>query len=256
MKESLHPTILFHFTKRKKTLYSILSETFKVSYAREAIHGTETKRELGVPMVSFCDVKLHDIKSHIKNYGSYGIGLTKEWANRNGLNPVLYINKQCELIGNLMLALNNLYVRLDQISDTERADNMIGHYNNLLNLYRYIKNYEGPLKRRGKLVSNNYRFADEKEWRYVPPLKSRDVFPFLPIAEIDTRSKKATRNKAIEHHRLRFEPDDIRYLIVKDDNDIVDLLHHLRTVKSRFDESIIQRLSTRIFTTYQINHDI
>jgi len=256
MKESLQPTILFHFTKRKKALYSILAETFKISYAREAIHGVDSKRELGVPMVSFCDVKLHDIKSHIKNYGSYGIGLTKEWANKNGLNPVLYINKQCELIGNLMLALNSLYVRLDQISESASSNDMVGHYNNLLNIYRYVKNYEGPLKRKGKLISNSYRFADEKEWRYVPPLKTPGVFAFLPISEIDTPWRKAARNKDIEHHRLQFEPDDIRYLIVKDDSDIIDLLLHLRTVKPRFDDPTIQRLSTRIFTAYQINHDI
>ena len=86
--DRLYPEILFHFTT-KESLYEILNSTFKVSYAREKIIGPKLKREFGVPMVSFCDLRLSELKAHINKYGNYGIGLTKEWANRNGLNPVM-----------------------------------------------------------------------------------------------------------------------------------------------------------------------
>jgi hypothetical protein len=256
MKESLHPTILFHFTKTKKALFNILAETFKISYAKESIQGIGNKREVGVPMVSFCDLKLHDLKQHIKNYGTYGIGLTKDWANKNGLNPVLYTNSECELIGNLMNALNGIYAHLKTVNTQPEYNALTDNYNNVLNLYRYTKNYEGPLRRKGKLVDTKYRFADEREWRYVPSISNPDILPFLPIDKIDTPSKKKRWNQRISQHRLQFQPDDIRYLIVKDDADINDLQVHLRKVKSRFDEPTIQRLSSRILTTYQINRDI
>ena len=32
-----------------------------------------------------------------------------------------------------------------------------------MNTYRYIKNYEGELIRKGKLVDPNYRFADDRQ---------------------------------------------------------------------------------------------
>ena len=76
---SLHPEILFHFTS-KDALYGILKETFKVYYSLERISGKSKPLEFGVPMVSFCDLKLSELKTHIENYGKYGIGLTKEWA--------------------------------------------------------------------------------------------------------------------------------------------------------------------------------
>jgi hypothetical protein len=68
MHESLHPSILFHFTEERESLYSILAHTFRVSYAREKIIGPTHTREFAVPMVSFCDLKLHELKHHMNTY--------------------------------------------------------------------------------------------------------------------------------------------------------------------------------------------
>lgn len=255
MRNSLHPTILFHFTKRKKALFGILKNTFKPSYARERIYSLNDHRDLAIPMVSFCDLKLHDIKDHIANYGSYGIGLTKDWANRNGLNPVLYTNKDCPLVADLMRAFTNLFNHTEQIRNaieyTAMADNILM----IQNIYRYIKNYEGPLTRRGKIVDKKYRFADEREWRYVPPINTPDIMGFLQMSAVDTAAKKRLWNRRIIY-KLSFQPDDIRYIIVKNDDDIDQMLRYLRRVKSRYNEETIHRLSSRILTTYQINNDV
>ena len=71
---ALYPDILFHFTT-KQSLYAILSDTFKVSYARERILGGNKTKEFAVPMVSFADLRLTG-KRHI-TYGN-GIGMTKD----------------------------------------------------------------------------------------------------------------------------------------------------------------------------------
>ena len=253
---SLYPDILFHFTKEKETLFEILRTTFKVSYAREKIIGPENNREFAVPMVSFCDLKLSELKKFIENYGQFGIGLTKEWANRNGLSPVMYINRHSELMDNLITGLNGVYAHLNKINDLEQFNKLNKYYLNIMNTYRYSKNYEGELWRRGILKDDNYRFADEREWRYVPGLQNQGVLPFVSISKISTREQKNEYNSKVEHLRLSFQPDDIKYLIVEKDSDISGLIQHLENVKGRFNPETRSRLASRILTVEQINSDI
>ena len=66
---------LFHFTK---TVESWL--------------GFDTTPNVAIPVVCFCDIPLSRISDHIGFYGNFGIGLTKEWAMSNGLNPLLYVS--------------------------------------------------------------------------------------------------------------------------------------------------------------------
>ena len=252
---SLYPDILFHFTE-KRWLYEILRTTFKVSYAREKIIGLENEREFAVPMVSFCDLKLSELKVFTENYGTFGIGMTKEWANRNGLSPVMYINRHCELMDNLITGINGVYSHLNKINDLEKFKALNKSYLNIMNTYRYIKNYEGELIRGGITENENYRFADEREWRYVPSLENEGIQPFVAISKIRTSEQKAGYNEKVSHLRLSFQPDDIKYLIVEKDSDITDLIRHLQNVKGRFDTETRSRLSSRILTIEQINKDI
>lgn len=252
---SLYPNILFHFTK-KRWLYEILRTTFKVSYAREKIIGLENEREFAVPMVSFCDLKLSELKSHTEKYGQFGIGLTKEWANRNGLSPVMYVNRHCELMDNLITGLNGVYSHLNKVNDMEKFKNLNKSYLNIMNTYRYVKNYEGELIRQGELEDENFRFADEREWRFVPSLETEGVQPFVAISKIRTSQQKSEYNEKVSHLRLSFQPDDIQYLIVENDSDITDLIRHLENVKGRFDLETRSRLSSRILTIEQIKNDI
>ncbi|HAH3589943.1 TPA: hypothetical protein GF190_01620 [Escherichia coli] len=251
---SLHPEILFHFTD-KDGLLNILEHTFKISYARERIQGKNEIREFGIPMVSFCDIKLSDLKDHIDKYGDYGIGLNKAWANSKGLNPVWYVSKNSEFPDAFTSALNSLYRKMDSILDNKEYKEFNETYMKFMDIYRYLKNYEGELKR-SKEVIKNYRFADEKEWRFVPSISEEDILPFVPITKIKTKNQKAEYNNQISHLRLSFEPKDIKYIIVKDDHDIIDIVNHLKMVKSRFSSLDITQLQTRILTTKQIKTDM
>jgi hypothetical protein len=251
---SLYPEILFHFTD-KDGLLELLKTTFKVSYAREKIEGKNKTREFGVPMISFCDLRLSELKTHMSEYGKYGIGLSKEWANDKGLNPVWYVNKNCDFADNFIDALNGIYRHLNTVKDGDIYQGLSDDYMKIVDAYRYIKNYEGKLTRNGKTI-NNFRFADEREWRYIPPLSKSDVLPFIPISRIRTKKQKAEYNDKIAHLKLHFEPNDIRYLIVESEDDIVYLVNHLRVVKNRFSQHDIDRLSSRILTAEQIHNDV
>jgi len=245
---SLYPSTLFHFTKKDGFL-SILKETFKISYAREAIKSPNNERKYAVPMVSFCDIKLAEIKYFIeKGYGNYGIGLTKEWANNKGLTPVMYINRYSDIADKLIDGLNSMYTHISKLSNISELNKMTTSYHSILNLYRYVKNYEGELIRDGNLIDSNYRFADEREWRYVPPLETPGIDPFVAISNIKTKSQKEAYNKKVSHIRLSFEPEDIKYLFVENEDDIMELINHLDYAKSRYDRDTRKRLVSRILT--------
>lgn len=261
-KSSLYPDILFHFTKEQINLFDILDSNFKVSYAREKVEGLETKREFAVPMVSFCDLKLSELKVHMGNYGNFGIGLTKKWANRNGLNPVMYINKYCPFTDNFNNSLNSVYKKIGSHTEGSIFQGISDNNIKIFDAYRYIKNYEGTLTRDGE-TTENFRFADEREWRYVPPITEEGIPPFVAKSNIDSPTKKDKYNTIAQGVRLNFEPNDIKYLIVESDNDINDLISHLRNEKlnstslnSHFTPDIIDRLSSRILTAEQIHSDM
>lgn len=251
---SLYPTTLFHFTE-KEWLYEILRTTFRVSYAREKIIGPTNSREFAVPMVSFCDLKLSELKSFL-SYGKFGIGLTKDWANRNGLTPVMYVNRHCDLMDRMIGGIAGIYSHLGLVDNMAQFTSLNTAYLNVMNTYRYIKNYEGELWRNGKLEADNYRFADEREWRFVPNLDTEGVPPFVGISKIRTKQQKREYNEKVSHIRLRFEPDDIKYLIVESDTDISELIQILHQAKNRYNEEIRNKLASRIMTVDQILKDM
>lgn len=253
--KSLYPEILFHFGKRE-ALWSILQSTFRVSYAREKFIGEKKSREIGVPMVSFCDLRLSEISTHMCKYGNYGIGLTKEWANKNGLNPVLYISKHSPFTDGLISGLDKVHNHIRNNSMHGVPASINTDYLNIYNVYRYVKNYEAPLHKKGYKKIEKYRYADEREWRYVPALDNASLPPFVPVNRIKTTKQKRELNESISHVTLSFEPEDIRYLIVERDNEISDLIHHLESVKGRFPPEILNRLKSRILTLEQIESDI
>src|SRR4030042_2244627 len=96
---------LFHFTS-KDNLLGILENEFYPRISLEHYQVNETTSfKIGIPMVCFCDIPLSMTYSHMTDYGKYGIGMSKEWAKRNKLNPVLYLHKgsqATQLIDNVL----------------------------------------------------------------------------------------------------------------------------------------------------------
>ena len=249
---ALYPNILFHFTT-KKSLEKILNSTFKVSYARERILGGNLIKEFAVPMVSFSDLRLSELKDNIGTYGKFGIGLTKDWAISNGLNPVMYASQSSLFTENFMNGIEGFFRLVNNTPDISGKYEIA--YNNTINTLRYIKNYKGDLIRKGKDTVIDYVFANEREWRYVPPI-TEDILPFVPIEKIQTSQQKSAFNQKLGHLRLNFQPDDIKYLIVEKDSDINTLINHLRHAKSRFSKETVDRLASRILTYEQIEKDV
>jgi hypothetical protein len=245
---ALSANTLIHFTGDKENLKKILEENFRVFNCKESVVLAGKKINFRVPMVSFCDIPLSEVKEHISKYGNYGIGMTKEWGLHKGLNPVLYIAQNSALSASYRLAYK--HYALDTNKD---IDDWTDEQKSIGDVLRYMKNYEAPLERKGIKI-DSYRFSDEREWRFVP-LFSEDFKMF--VGE-DYYQKNADEvNKPLRPIRLEFEPNDIKYIIINDDSEIGEFVDHLRRVKGKnYSLHDIERLTTRIFTTDQIKTDI
>lgn len=223
---------LIHFTNSKESLKSILIENFKLGYCKEKtiIGGKDTFAH--VPMVSFCDIPLSQIKEHISKYGEYGIGLTREWAIRNKLNPVLYIEQNSFFSESYMTAANYFLTKAQTAEITAFQDD--SYFDALMalgDMRSYIKNYQANLERRNEKFSD-YRFADEREWRFVP--RSIDGKAVIMSNEIynSVEGKNRARNLT-NSFKLKFEPNDIKYVIIKYDSEIHEFIGHLRKAKEK-----------------------
>lgn len=201
MSLSMHGETLFHFTNELSTLLSILSSgCFEASFATERLAYQTSNGEsavtpdLWVPMVSFCDYKLSEISHHVLNYGAYGLGMSKNWAIAKGLNPVLYVSEQGPVGARLKNVLNRVATAKLKTNCDLGCQEPLGRADiELANMYAWAKNYEGTLVRKG-VTTPGFRFADDKEWRYVANIDYAAVsdigerfgsgYSFLPVPHI------------------------------------------------------------------------
>ena len=248
----LSSNTIIHFTKTRTSLEKILSDNFKVHYCREVVYSRTGNFDFLIPMVSFCDIPFSQIITHIKNYGAYGIGLKKSWAEEKGLNPVLYVEKNSNFGHGFFVHLWKKVVDgKTPISDWTNDKKY------LFDVVRYMKNYQGVLKRNSQTI-NDYRFSDEREWRYVLPPNIPHLFVANCIKVKDNEnitSKKKALNEEIQDQRLHFNPDNISYIVIKKESERDDIIRLLERVKAKYSYDQIKRLTSRIISTEQIKTD-
>ena len=239
---------LIHFANNIEAIKGILETDFNISYCRERVTLGGKSQEFHVPMVSFCDIPLSEIKEHIHKYGNYAIGMTKDWGMRQGLNPVLYMAQTSFLSDSYRKVWNDM---IDASEDECWTDSELA----TADILRYIKNYEADLTRKGKTIKN-YRFSDEREWRYVPP-HSVDCDHIISSEWYNEQKNKNEADAKIKSLKLSFDPEDIKYIIISDDKEIGDIVDHLRRAKGKlYSFHELERLTTRILTVEQIKTDI
>jgi len=211
----------------KKGFYGILNDRkFRLQYCKEVLTGISNGISFYFPIVSFSDIPFSSLNQYLNLYGEYTIGISKNWAKVQSLNPVLYLESKSFLselmvreMGNLTKDFHNQYVQA------------------------FVKNYEGPLKTKSKAYSN-YRFSDEREWRYAPDPYSINFDKFL-LPEEEFKDKEEDYRKFAFKLGPSFWDQELRYLIVP----TITEVHELRT---RFKENPL----LNIFTHEQVLKDI
>ncbi|MCC7302804.1 MAG: hypothetical protein IT233_09190 [Bacteroidia bacterium] len=244
---------LFHFTSGLDVIRGVLRTGFYPSYHREVLKDIlRSKSEYGVsyvPMVCFCDIPLTRIKKHIQDYGSYGIGLSKKWGLKQKICPIIYVDKNSSTVSHIKKLTENLTV-LDEtykagLKQAETIDDDILDFENVMGELMHIYKYLKPYKRADTV------FYDEREWRYVP---YGSQYPVLWRGKFKRRFKlnKLLRKEA----PLTFTPDEINYIIVKNNKEIPKMVDMINRLPDRpYTKNMKKILATKIITTEQLDKD-
>lgn len=249
---TLSANTLFHFTSKLENLLGILTNEFRPRFCLENYdclaplpHSDDEEYLWAVPMVCFCDLPLSQTAFHLSVYGDYGIGMTKSWGQRNGISPILYVypgSSVTETFGQLLAV---------QASTKFKKQWDKGIYD----FTCFIKPYEGNLWREGGELPN-IRFYNEREWRFVPTLPDNLFSAGLDAAKFEKeKTRTAANRKLYDLSKISFEPNDIKYLIVRREDEIVPLIRDVESIKGKYSYDDVRLLASRVISAEQIRAD-
>lgn len=251
---------IFHYTSRISHLEAILRHGFFPSYCKETIITGQNARTFAIPIISFCDIPLSQVREHMKKYGSYAIGMNLDWAVRNGLNPVLYLERDAAVNNGLMKGVMDfLYEDWHDILDEDDFTRFYdGAYKGAISVMQSVKNYSGPLIRESENLGN-YKFYDEREWRYIPKIHIDHVTDYPDIfweEDFDAMQKQFPSKPHFNQYGLPVTADDIRHLIVNDEKELPGIISCLDKFTHLYTSDIeYKTLLTKIKTAKQIMED-
>lgn len=229
---------IFHYSPRIEVLEGILANGFYPHYSLEDIKWLDFPvKQVAFPMVCFCDIPLSRVDNHVEFYGEYGIGLDQNWAVSSGLTPITYVSYKSEM--------RRTYRELADFFQKSSEKN--GMFYRFLS---YAKPMVGDMYRRGEKVRRH--FYKECEWRYVPKIRKDHTDAFLRLPKFNDKKLLEERNtKLRKSYSLFFEASQVKYLIIKDDDEIPRLCNFIENLK-KFSPDDRKILCTRILTLQSI----
>jgi len=203
---------LFHFCPTLDILLKIISGGFHPTYCWEVIRATK-KRSLsaGVPMISFCDIPLTKVCDHNEQYGKYGIGMSMEWADAKGLNPILYLHSN-SMLSQSLLNLGDFILKAEK--QYKDDINLEKSFDEFYQIFQYVKNYRGSYYTKGGDLIEDYKYYNEREWRYVVPANDENII--VEKGEYDKwRGELKNSKPLLSKYKLHFTANDINTSLLK-----------------------------------------
>lgn len=251
--------------------------------------------EVAVLQKCFCDIPLHKLadtvsvtgtgeafeklsaeekmqierdNTHFDFYGKFAIGFSKSWSEHNRLQPIHYLNVESSYSDHFQKLLSQALNEAD-LPDTYVED--------ILYRLAYIKPLRGIMQRSVKCKSGEsvtvdiYKnFRDECEWRFVPDSTTSELVQLKNVSAnlwiIGNSEQMKAINKNLEDDRynglwLRFDYDDIRYLVVPDGHHRIKLIEAISEIPdekfSSQNEAALQKqiLISKILVLDEIRKD-
>jgi len=246
----LSSNTILHTTGKKEILKILKNLYFIPAYCNERVLAGVKDINAAFPMVSFSDFPVSELK-YRDSYGRYGIGLTKAWTRRCGLNPVLYVEKKSQLISDYFKQFNAIKEDMDKnVLNKAWSETVIY-------LLSYMKNYQGHLRiDRLKIDKPDYRFSDEREWRFVPSRKELEIHKAKLFYTGDYyMSNKDSCNKKISSIKLPFSIEDINYIIVDKESEVEECIQHITGNHEGLSTIQSHKLCSKIISMTRIKYD-
>ena len=220
MKEN---TYLYHCTKFDSLCKIMESKCFLLSYCLEELSiYSEAKCNMAYAVTCFADLSKSDLEIHMKNFKSDSyIRLDKKWAINQGVSPVIYYADNSLLASILRNIID--YAILTKSDKQDESD--IKFVNSVQLLMGYLKQYNGRyfVKSKNELSNKTVQFYNEREWRYLPIVKSNEAFFLEEHQYHETRLKCEKENELKNNgYVLNFTWNDIEEIgITKNRTNII-----------------------------------
>ena len=219
--------VLCNYMREQDYLNQILhNQAIIARYVMEPLDYLDLKnfRKICFPMTCFCDIPFSKVSTHMSHYGEYGIGLDKQsMLEKYRIQPIHYINADSPLADDFREAF--LASTSERFNGEARK---LASY--LASALMYMKPISGLLDNDegGKDV---YTYQDECEWRFIPS----DNFPsglhlILKQSETTEKAKQKYSDVLKKHPEcwLKFEWNEVRYIIVPDDAAVKNTIATIR----------------------------
>lgn len=195
--------------------------------------GIDSLPQIACVQACFCDIPFSNIGKHLDNYGKCGIAFDKAlMLQKHRIQPIHYINPESHFAEDFRIAFNSS-INLDDAANSNSDVNNLQNY--LLSALMYMKPIVKVMPKPGsKPVYDDgkvegYVYQDECEWRYVPASDTlpEDTFLILPPMQANEDFCRHYNTDILEKTEstwMKFEWEDIRYLIVSDEGQREDLI--------------------------------
>lgn len=219
--------VLCNYMKKQDFLDLILKNRAIIPrYVIEPLQYLDIKElnQICFPMTCFCDIPFSKVATHMSHYGEYGIGLDKESVLRKyRIQPVHYMNANSQLTADFREAFCTFFKT--EKESYKGSHTLLNYLVSTLVFMKPIWGYEND---------QEYVYQDECEWRYIPADNFPKELHFILEQKETTEYAKNKYSEALEKHPecwLRFEWQEVKYIIVPDEAAVKNTIRTLLSLK-------------------------
>lgn len=179
---------------------------------------------IAFPMTCFCDIPFSKVSGHMSFYGQYGIAFNKDsFVKKFCVQPIHYINTESPLAKDFKQVFSE-YFNSDK--KASKKDKILTDY--MVSTLLYMKPLSGIEEIDG--TKKRYVYQDECEWRYIPTENFPKGLKMILWKEANEKGRDEY-SKALQAHEetwIKFDWEDLRYIIVPDDSALHQIIEVIK----------------------------